>query len=79
MYLHPVWKWNYEKASQNNKYHCNQEAVYWQNVTLKDDVLASSVQAEMIHTYYARVKGIDTVLLHEWQHKQGMYKEGNHV
>ena len=38
------------------------EAVYWYNVTPKDDVSASTAPANVIYSYLARIKGIDVIL-----------------
>ena len=38
------------------------EAVYWYNVTPKDDTLASTAPANGIYSYPARIKGIDVIL-----------------
>ena len=38
------------------------EAVYWYNVTPKDDVSASTIPANMIYSYPAHIKGIDVIL-----------------
>ena len=37
------------------------EAVYWCNVTLKDDASASTAPANMIYSYTTRIKGIDVM------------------
>ena len=39
------------------------EALYWYNVTPKDDAMASTAPANAIYNYHIRVKGIDTVPL----------------
>lgn len=36
------------------------EAVYWYNVTSKDDMSALSAPANMVYSYKVRLKGIDT-------------------
>ena len=36
------------------------EAVYWYNVTLKDDVSPSTTPADALHKYHVRVKGRET-------------------
>ena len=41
------------------------EAVYWYNVTPKDDTTISTAPANAIHTYTARIKGIDVASLPE--------------
>ena len=38
------------------------EAVYWYNVTPKDDASVSTAPANMIYSYTARIKGIDVML-----------------
>ena len=38
------------------------EAVYWYNVTPKDDVSASTAPANVIYSYTAHIKGIDVIL-----------------
>ena len=38
------------------------EAVYWYNVTSKDDASASTAPANVIYSYPARIKGIDVIL-----------------
>ena len=38
------------------------EAVYWYNVTPKDDVSASTAPANVIYSYLARIKSIDVIL-----------------
>ena len=38
------------------------EAVYWYNVTPKDDASASTAPANLIYLYTARIKGIDVML-----------------
>ena len=38
------------------------EAVYWYNVTPKDDASASTTPANVIYSYPARIKGIDVIL-----------------
>ena len=37
------------------------EAVYWYNVTPKDDASASTTPANVIYSYPARIKGIDVI------------------
>ena len=37
------------------------EAVYWYNVTAKDDAPASTAPANMIYSYTARIKDIDVM------------------
>ena len=39
-----------------------QEAVYWHNVMLKDNEMASTAPANLIYTYKVRLKGFDAVL-----------------
>ena len=38
------------------------EAVYWYNVTSKDDASASTAPANIIYSYTARIKGVDVML-----------------
>ena len=38
------------------------EAVYWYNVTPKDDASASTTPDNVIYSYPARIKGIDVIL-----------------
>ena len=38
------------------------EAVYWYNVTPKDDVSASTAPANIIYSYTARIRGVDVTL-----------------
>ena len=35
------------------------EAVYWYNVTPKDDIIVSTAPTNSVHMYQARIKGID--------------------
>ena len=38
------------------------EAVYWYNVTPKDDASASTAPANLIYSYTARIRGVDVTL-----------------
>lgn len=47
-----------EMALLNHKAdHC-QEAVYWYNVTLKDDVHSKTALVNVLHSYEVQVKGV---------------------
>ena len=55
------------------------EAVYWYNVTPKDDVSSSTAPATALHRYHVRVKGIETNPLPEWELTGERIKEGDVV
>ena len=54
------------------------EAVYWYNVTPKDDITASTAAANSIHTYQAWIKGINVTPACNHTHT-GIYKVGDAV
>lgn len=49
------------------------EAVYWYNVTPKDDVLPSTAPISGIYHYWIHVQGIDTTPLPELTYNLGEY------
>ena len=55
------------------------EAVYWYNVTPKDDVSSATAPANMVYQYCIRLKGINgtSVLIHNQQ--QAVFKLGDQV
>ena len=55
------------------------EAVYWYNVTPKDDVSPSTVPADALHRYHFRMKGIETNPLPEREVSGERIKEGDVV
>ena len=55
------------------------EAVYWYNVTPKDDVLPSTAPADALHRYHVRVKGIETNPLSKREVSEERIKEGDVV
>ena len=55
------------------------EAVYWYNVTPKDDVSLSTAPTDALHRYHVRVKGIETNLQPEQEVSGEMIKEGDVV
>ena len=55
------------------------EAVYWYNVTPKDDTSQSSAPANMIHCYPTRLKGIDKVQLKASRQPRTKYMVGDQV
>ena len=55
------------------------EAVYWYNVTPKDDVSPSTTPADALHRYHVRVKGIETNPLPEREVSGERIKEGDVV
>lgn len=50
------------------------EAVYWYNVTPKDNLSPSTAPADVLHTYHIRVRGIDATPPPESQITEGEYK-----
>ncbi len=54
------------------------EAVYWYNVTPKDDASASTAPANIIYSYPARIKGVDVMLSPE-DAGSSSYKVGDSV
>ena len=55
------------------------EAVYWYNITPKDDVSPSTAPADALHRYHVRVKGIETNPLLEREVSGERIKEGDVV
>ena len=55
------------------------EAVYWYNITPKDNTSQSSAPANMIYRYLTRVKGIDEVPSTTRKQSQTRYKVGDKV
>ena len=55
------------------------EAVYWYNVTPKDDVSPSTAPADALHRYHVRAKGIETHPLPERELTGERIKEGDVV
>lgn len=55
------------------------EAVYWYNVTPKDDVSPSTAPANALHTYRVRVRGLESSSLPEPEPPQKNIKEGDVV
>ena len=55
------------------------EAVYWYNVTPKDDVSTKTAPANAIHTYRVRIKGIDGACPPDQEEVHGPYGVGDHV
>ena len=66
MRIHTGWQHDCGEISPYNKAHCHKntvmEAVYWYNVTPKDDASASTAPANVVYSYPARIKGIDVIL-----------------
>ena len=54
------------------------EAVYWYNVTPKDDASASTAPANLIYSYTARIRGVDVTLPPE-DAGPSRYKVGDNV
>ena len=54
------------------------EAVYWYNVTPKDDASASTAPANIIYSYTARIRGVDVTLPPE-DARPSSYKVGDSV
>ena len=52
------------------------EAVYWYNVTPRDDISLSTVPADALHRYHIRVRGIETNPLPEQEVTGEKIKEG---
>ena len=67
------------KTIAARKDHTVSEAVYWYNVTPKDDVSPSTAQANALHRYHVRVKGIETNPLPEREVSGERIKEGDVV
>ena len=55
------------------------EAVYWDNITLKDDITASTAPANSLHMYKACKKNIELAIPHEhrsWNQQSRRCDEG---
>ena len=55
------------------------EAVYWHNVTSKDDVSPCTAPADTLHRYYIRIKGVEDNPLPEPEVTKGMNEKGDVV
>ena len=55
------------------------EAVYWYNVTPKDNVSPPTAPGDALHRYHVRVKGIETNPLPKWEVTGERIKEGDVV
>lgn len=57
------------------------EAVYWYNVTLKDDLSSTTTSASAVFTYLVRIKGIGTTTTPTpvYEEVHGPYKVGDPV
>lgn len=55
------------------------EAVYWYNVTPKDDILPSTALANTLHKYHIQVRGIERNPPPEPQMTGGKYEGGDVV
>ena len=55
------------------------EAVYWYNITPKDDISPCTVPADALHRYHIRIKGVENNLLPEPEVTKGMYEKGDVV
>ena len=55
------------------------EAVYWQNVTPKDDVSPCTAPVDALHGYHVRIEGLENNPLPEPDVTEGMYEKGDVV
>ena len=55
------------------------EAVYWHNVTPKDDVLPCTTPADALHRHHIRINGVEDNLLPEPEVTRGVYERGDVV
>ena len=55
------------------------EAVYWHNVTPKDNVSPCTAPADALHRYHIWIKGVEDNLLPEPEVTKGMYEKGDAV
>ena len=55
------------------------EAVYWHNVTPKDDVSPCTAPADALHRYHIRIKGVEDNPNPEPEVTKGVYKKGDVV
>ena len=55
------------------------EAVYWYNVTPKDDVSSATAPANMVYQYRIRLKGINGTLAPTHNQRQAVFKPGDWV
>ena len=55
------------------------EAVYWHNVTPKDNVSPCTAPADMLHRYHVRIKGVEDNPLPEPEVTRGKYEKGDLV
>ena len=55
------------------------EAVYWHNVTTKDDVSPCTTPADALHRYHVRIKGVEDNPLPELEVTRGKYEKGDVV
>ena len=55
------------------------EAVYWYNVTLKDDVSSATPPANMVYRYRIRLKGINGTPAPTHNQQQAVFKPGDRV
>ena len=55
------------------------EAVYWYNVTLKDDISSVTAPANMVYGYSIRLKGIDGMPAPTHNQQQAVFKPGDQV
>ena len=55
------------------------EAVYWHNITSKDDVSPYTALADVLHRYHVQIKGVEVNLLPEPEVTRGKYEKGGVV
>ena len=55
------------------------EAVYWHNITPKDDVSPCTGPADALHRYHVRIKGVENNPLPKPEVTKGMYEKGDVV
>ena len=55
------------------------EAVYWHNVTPKNDISPSTTLADVLHRYHIRIKGVENNPLPKPEVTTGMYEKGDAV
>ena len=55
------------------------EAVYWHNVTTKDDISPCTALADMLHRYHFRIKGVEDNPFPEPEVTRGKYEKGDVV
>ena len=55
------------------------EAVYWYNVTPKDDISSATAPANMVYRYRIRLKGINGTPAPTHNQQQAVFKQGDRV